>query len=272
MNKKLALIGGVLSAKFDRTFNRVYDQSSLKGFVIFIGFARSGSTLAGSIVNAHPDALVSVELNVMRYLLPVVSRTHLYSLIARNEKHFTEAGNEWTDYSYDISGASQGKVRDLRIIGDKKAAATTKLLAERPELLDRLSLLTGLPVKVVHVVRNPFDVIATQRKRGSRELDYSVDNYVGRVMQLNQVVSRIPSEDLLSLKHDKLLSESSETIRNLFEFLELSCEDSVVNACASVIDAKPNKSRLEADWSTENLAKIERVIDQIQFLDGYSFE
>jgi hypothetical protein len=93
-----------------------------------------------------------------------------------------------------VPGQWQGTYRDqLEIIGDKKGGTTAAILAKKPEELDRVrdlvkgkdhpshrvvssllrpfSLLTHIchlfpvPIKLVHVIRNPYDAMATHTKR-----------------------------------------------------------------------------------------------------------
>ena len=47
------------------------------------------------------------------------------------------------------------------MIGDKKGERTTQLLELNKETLLNISRTVKLPIKIIHMVRNPFDNIAT---------------------------------------------------------------------------------------------------------------
>ena len=50
------------------------------------------------------------------------------------------------------------------MIGDKKGGGTTMELTEKPEkfaILKELNETLDIPLKFLHVIRNPFDVIST---------------------------------------------------------------------------------------------------------------
>ncbi|KAL9978240.1 hypothetical protein ACROYT_G015735 [Oculina patagonica] len=68
-------------------------------------------------------------------------------------------------YSYNVPGAWQGTFNGkLKVIGDKKGGGTTMELTEKPEkfsILKELNETVGIPLKFLHVIRNPFDVIST---------------------------------------------------------------------------------------------------------------
>ena len=52
----------------------------------------------------------------------------------------------------------------LQVIGDKKGGGTTMELTEKPHMfsiLKELNETVGIPLKFIHVIRNPFAVIST---------------------------------------------------------------------------------------------------------------
>lgn len=57
------------------------------------------------------------------------------------------------------------------MIGDKKAAQASRLLitVEGMEALNRLQQKLGIQLKFIHVIRNPFDNIATMTLRRAEE-------------------------------------------------------------------------------------------------------
>ena len=53
---------------------------------------------------------------------------------------------------------------NTQVIGDKRGGGTTMELTEKPEkfaVLKELNESLGIPLKFLHVIRNPFDVIST---------------------------------------------------------------------------------------------------------------
>lgn len=58
-----------------------------------------------------------------------------------------------------------------QVIGDKKAAQASRLLitVEGMEALNRLQQKLGIQLKFIHVIRNPFDNIATMTLRRAEE-------------------------------------------------------------------------------------------------------
>ena len=139
---------------------------NIDAFILFVGYPRSGHSLVAALLDAHPNVVISMEWGVLSHLRLGYGRKQLYNAIERHSKLFTSIlNNEWTGYSYRIEGLWQGKSEDIYVIGDKLAGRTSLILGEYPFLLEKLQRVTGIEVKLLHVIRNPFDTIATMAKR-----------------------------------------------------------------------------------------------------------
>ena len=84
-------------------------------------------------------------------------------------------GYQWTGYDYSVPGQYQGRFERIRVIGDKKAGRSTCRLASRPRLLDDVRRDAVVPIRVVHILRNPFDNIATMVRRQNQKFDGTDD-------------------------------------------------------------------------------------------------
>ena len=52
-------------------------------------------------------------------------------------------------------------IHSTQIIGDKKGTGSAKAMLKYPQLFKRIQEVVGVPIRFIHVVRNPFDNIAT---------------------------------------------------------------------------------------------------------------
>lgn len=53
---------------------------------------------------------------------------------------------------------------DLQVFGDESGWVTSKKLMEKPEtfkVLEEIQNVVGVPVKFIHIISNPYDVIAS---------------------------------------------------------------------------------------------------------------
>lgn len=240
-------------------------------FCFFVGYPRSAHSLVGQLLNAHPDAVISHELHTLRYLRPGFTREQIYSLILRRDRWFaTERGREWTGYDYTIPSQWQGRWRDLKVIGDKKGGGTTRWLWESPKLLDELVDRVEDPVRAIHVVRNPYDNIASiaRRAEGPDDLSQAVDNYFRFVETVERVRDRL-GDRVIDVHLPELLAEPHDRLAEIVEALGLEASDDYLDACAEVMFDEPRATRDEVDWSDDLLDEVRDRLDRTGFLAGY---
>jgi len=113
-----------------------WDVDEIERYAMFVGYPRSGHTLVGSLLDAHPDMVISHELDALRYLRAGFSRDQIFSLILHKDKVFTGKGREWTGYDYAVEGLWQGKYRTLKVIGDKKGGGSSRHLQAKPNIIE----------------------------------------------------------------------------------------------------------------------------------------
>ncbi len=75
------------------------DFADLEHFCFFIGYSRSGHTLIGTALNAHPEVVISHELDAVRYVRHGFRRAQLFSLILQRDQHFGTMGRTWSGYT-----------------------------------------------------------------------------------------------------------------------------------------------------------------------------
>ena len=109
----------------------------LETFCTFIGYPRSGHTLIGSLIDAHPNALVADELNALRFIDAGFSRNQICYLMLRNSQKSAAAGRERTGYRYDVPGQWQGRHEptfdECRKGGARDAAETLQSQTALPQ-------------------------------------------------------------------------------------------------------------------------------------------
>ena len=137
---------------------------TVETLVLVTGYPRSGSTLLGGLLNAHPEMLIAHEADLLSHLSPKTTPAQVLSrlLVADWAVRLWTSYGLW-GYSYHVENQWQGSYARLRVIGDKKAYGNTRNLSARPELLDLLRDAMGWQVRNLFVYRNPYDMVATHR-------------------------------------------------------------------------------------------------------------
>lgn len=225
-------------------------------FCLFVGYPRSGHTLLGSLINAHREALISHELNALRFVHAGLTRAEIYALILERDRWFAGLGRNWTDYDYTVPGQWHGRWERLRVIGDKRGGGSAVLLARYPDLIDRLRDKVGVPVVALHHVRNPFDNIATIARRDERPLADAAAMYFDLAEAAHAALERLPSDARLLIHHEDLVADPGATLDRVTAALGLSPDPAWRAACAARIFPSARRTRDQVSWSPELEATV----------------
>lgn len=240
---------------------------------LFVGYRRSGHSLVGALLDAHPDVAMAHGLDVLHHVRYGFSARQIFTLILENHRRRAADGRVVTGYSYAVPDAWQGRTRQLRVIGSTRGGATARTLREQPELAERVEATLGVPVRWVHVLRNPFDNISTLALRGRRrDLDSAEADYFRLVEGVARLRERVPPEHVLDVRHEDLVADPHGVLRALAEGLGLAAPEDWLSACAAILFDAPRRTRDQAPWTAERVEQVEKRVARYPFLSGYSFE
>jgi len=261
-------------ASLDACMSSAVRFAEVERFCLFVGYPRSGHTVVASLLEAHPDTAIAIELDALRYVAAGFSREQLFHLLL--DRATKKASHTSHEYSYRVEGQWQGRVRRLRVIGDKEAGMTNLRLRWEPDLLDRLRVLVGVPLRVIHVVRNPFDNITTMLTRGDADhLGQAIGTYFRFAATAREVMGSLAREEGLEVHHEDMIAEPREGLARVLRFLGLDEEPEAggdyLGACASVVMPSPRRTRESIDWPAELVRSVENQSGEIPFLRRYRF-
>ncbi len=271
------LIGRTSALWFPLISSERFDE--LRSFCCFVGHGRSGGTLVGALLNAHPNVVMSNELNALRRLQRGLGAMDLYRLIClRSRRQVARGSRGGGGYSYEVPGQWQGRYRSPTVIGDRKAGATAYEIVERPEILVTLDSKVELRKKFVHVIRNPFDTITTtlhktRRKPGDSPDDHlarEISNYFARSNAITLIEQRFGAASVHHLYHERLVEEPVDQLRALCEFLDVEPLPDYLHACGRILRQSPNQSRRSFQWRPEQRAVVEDAMSACPWLSVYA--
>jgi hypothetical protein len=247
-------------------------SGDLELFCMFVGYSRSGHSLVGSLIDAHPDAIIAHEANALRYVKYGFRRSQIFAELLRNSRAYAEAGRSATGYSYVVPNQWQGRYCKLRVIGDKRGGNSVRRIIANPRVRERLERLVRLPVRYVHVVRNPFDNISTiymkSRQRDVLEASEFYFYHVEGVAALKQAVG----ERVYDLHHEDLIRNPRGQLAALCCALGLDPDPAYLDDCASIVFDKPRRTRDEVVWHPSYVELVSRRAQSYPFLARYQFE
>ena len=254
------------------------DLDRLSTFCCFVGHGRSGGTLVGALLNAHPSVVMSNELDALRRLRLGMPGPQLFRLIYLVSRRQALRGSQGGGgYSYAVPRQWQGRHRQLAVIGDRKAGATAYEITRHPESLDILERSVTLDKKFIHVVRNPFDTITTTflkttaatGQSAEAHLDREIRNYFTRCLAIGSVEKRFGKGSIHFLHNERLIADPHDQLRRLCEFLRIEPRPDYLDDCASIIRSSPHQSRRTLPWPPRQAAAVRQESRKFGWLADY---
>lgn len=245
--------------------------AQVERFCLFIGYPRSGHSLVGALLNAHRDIVISHELPAHELVHQGLSRDALYARILARASWFNLIGNRGT-YPYQIPNQWQGRFERLRVIGDKRGGGLTRYLAAIPDILQRTRRLVGVPLRLIHVVRNPFDNISAMSIWNKLTLEEAVIRYFllcDTTARLDEFC--LPGE-VLTLYHEDVIRAPRAVLEALCRHLEVEQYPGYADDCCSILFGEPTHTRRKINWPAQLVHHVETRMRSYPFLDGYAFE
>jgi len=279
----------------------------VKTFVFFLGHGRSGHSIVGSLMDSHPHMVISHQLDLFGLLASgslAPDKSAIFNRVWRNARQTTNSGlrTESADkkgYTLSVDGLYQGRYVDhIDVIGDKEGGTTTNLLLRSPDkwsyAFNIIKSLAGT-LKVVHVIRNPYDNIATSlcyryikgnnfgpikksndtRRINSKMNSTVVINKIEGYFSLFQAIVDAKKRynlDVIEIHGRDLISDPRGTLVKLCNDLGVTCSDNYLEICSNKIFKTESKTRYMIQWTDDQLQKIQQNIEKFSSLKGYSFD
>ena len=285
-----------LNDKFVPLSQSVID--GVKYFVYFVGRAHSGHSIVGSILDGHPHIIMAHEAKMIIQLkdnpAQFTSKAAIFNELWENSYHSTRSDGGVRSssahtmrnkgYSLQVKGLYQGTyVSHVDVIGDKNGGHTTVLLNHNPlewdKVIKQLKSLVNIPLKVIYVIRNPYDSIASAQL-------YDLKSYhMSRVRKSNGTIDIVDHEalahqidkhftihkgilkakerynmDMLELHGKDLIEHPDASIIKLCNFLGVSCSDTYIQGCSDTLFKTESKTRYKVNWTEDLISKVEDYI------------
>lgn len=285
---------------------------AVEKFVFFTGYPRSGHSIFGSFMDAHPNIALSYAFFLFRGLLlkpgeegnidgllqnktlffnAIYERSYRYSVIS------SKKGKK--GYTLDIPGSWSGKFdHHLKVIGDKSALPTTLGYSTTTPTrfktrYDCLQDSVGIPLLGIHVVRNPFDMISThtlykglgfawksdnasnwtvQNKYRNKKLQKEVVDFFFGKAQAMKEMVPLCGMKILDVHNEDLVKNPRRELQRMCQFLEVDCPESYLEACESKAYKHVSRTRDLLYWPPDLRAQVEENIERYSFFRGYTFE
>ena len=278
----------------------------VKKFVVFVGYSRSGSTIVGSMMDAHPKVIIANENQYMMKWWqgpssePSVSRNKLFPLLCKDSNRSATYGGRAPHhvlrkgYSIGIKSHWQGKYTNLYVIGNKRAEGLTTLFLEDPLGMtikyNQLSEALNVPIIAIHVIRNPFDMVATRMYYAHKTAyphtllaknvtklhnDNLMKAEMSQMFALAETVMQMEREFKFNILHihiEDFVKDADFTIKAMCTYLEVPCPEWYVRSCAESVFPNISRTRELVEWTPENLDLMQERMKRFPFFAGYTYK
>lgn len=240
----------------------------MKYWLSFMGFPRSGHTLTAAILNANPNVMCSNQLHLYKDNSIDIDRVKSYSQVMGTWKSTTQIPHV--------------PKKEITVVGDKTGHRTVEFLGRNPQKLGIFKNLVKVPIKWIHVVRNPFDNLTTWARleydvkmredkiptTQTKELDTVIEEYA----KLNETIYKLrKSEDVLTVNHEYVITRMHNTLEEICNFLEISFDPEWRDNVRNTVWNKPRITRRQIYWNLSQRKVVQDIIDSYSWLKGYIF-
>ena len=280
--------------RLPRDFTPLLQSSvnSVEKFVVFIGWPRSGHSIIGRMLDAHPNVIVGG----MSALNDSINKTAIFNWIY--EDSYNKA--KWpyhTRANIRAGGLWQGRFEELKVIGDLKHPTGLYLKVSSSEFqgfCKRLASVMIVPIYAILVVRNPYDMIASatlyeaeyrdsgrrgvkvETLPGSKYRDVALLKQMAKesIDQTEAVADMITLCDLtvLEIHHADHIRDPVTVMQNICHFLDLECFPYYLEKCSSETHKYLPRARDSVVWTPEIIDMVEEEIQTFPFFQRYTFD
>lgn len=248
---------------------------NIERFTLFIGYGRSGHSLVGSLLDAHPEIVIAHEHDAIAAFQQGRARADLFDDLLANSRERAAKGRVQTGYRYDVPGQFQGTwEKTLSVLGDKRGGMTALRLGEAPDLLAAFRSFVALPLRVILVVRNPFDIIASMvcNNTNGHGLAHCADSFALLTRYNAALMEQLATEEGCIIRHEDLVAAPEKEITRLCDFLDVIASPGYLAACAELVAAPKQRARDRIQWDPLVCRLVAELVEQHPFLAGYTFD
>jgi len=154
------------------------------------------------------------------------------------------------------------------VVGGKKGGKTSNDFIDRPKLFHHIfDDIIKIPVKWIHVQRNPYDNISSFRKAKG---DGAIDLYEKHNEGVKWILK---NKECITIHLDDLCKNTKEVMRRLCDYYEIPIINKHLNHCRNVVWKKPKITRYNVKWWTEErIERVKKLISENNYMRGYSYE
>lgn len=240
----------------------------LERFLLIIGNARSGSTILGAVLDAHPEVVVANETQESANFWRGLDGESIRHGILANAEEQAVAGRISSGYKYQVGAAPSAKA-NIRVLGDKIWNPATLLLHGDHGLIPSLEKRVGAPIVVISAVRDIFDTVTTMHRRSGAPITDRLRWFAAHCEAVAAIGERLPPNQFMHVHHEDLVLQPEDEIEKCCRLLGVYYEASHAVEVKKVLFKRPKRPRDHVLWSPCDIDEARAIIHHFPWLSRY---
>ena len=280
--------------------------NGIEKFVIFVGYARSGTSIIGSLLDAHPNMIIAHEYMIFKtwplddknrdtlngnrsYVFnELYQKSYRASCLGARSEHKDNKG-----YTLFVNNSWQAQFKDLKVIGDKSGGSVGTLYSRDASKVQKsyqeIMETVKVPIHSLHLLRNPFDIMSTSLlfkssvTRGTKyeptngmkcnntaSLERIIDIFFLFAKGVYDMISTC-NLTLLEIHSEDFVKQPQEIMKWICDFLGVECSPWYLQMCQDKVFPSVSRSRDKVEWTEEQIARVQKLMDTFPYFKGYNF-
>ena len=254
-------------------------------------------------MDAHPNMIIAHEFMLFQQWSKskqLHNKNNLFNAILRESHNEATKGRRASThnkkgYTLSVGTGWQGRFENLQVIGEKSGQSTTMNFFNSRDLTSthfyEIAETVGVPVRAIFVVRNPYDMIATEtlvqvsEVKGVRSRNYSKENKLNNSQVLTKQAAHIITQaeavqemisawglTTLEIHSEDFISDPKSIMSDVCKFVEVNCTKEYLEQCYNKTFREVSRTRESVYWPRDVQDFVEFNIHKFPFFRGYTLE
>lgn len=236
------------------------DFGNLKYWLVFMRYKRSGSALLANMLDAHRDIIFPVDRRLAGAYKTYEKSEDIWERVRERAARFQEKPYTDNGYSYPIEGVGHSEAP--RIIGHKSTTKDNLLLTE--ESLADIREAVGLPLKFIHLVRDPYDQVnARWQQKEFRRAEAPLDALIHEVSVItaqHDKMKQWAGASYGQFHYEDIKFNTVSTMAAVCRFLGVAVYSEHLLRCKELVFETPEKEA--TTWTYETREKVRLLCEK----------
>jgi hypothetical protein len=215
-----------------------------------------------NLLDAHPEIVFvrNEELFAKWQRWQKDGPEHMFRHLYESTKRYRKKPFYANGYHYPIEGV--GHVDNPLVVGHKSSTRRMAELAYNPQKLTDFMCYLGMPIKVVHLTRDPYDQVMArwQQKefRRKRAPLMPLIDHVREQLDINRrMMMHLRDMPYHQLSYEDLVDQPAYTMEQLLTFLDVEVSESHLEECCRLVQKVPHD--VIPKWTDEEFEALDRL-------------